>query len=382
MSDNKRDFYEVLSVGKDAEEQEIRKAYRKRAMQYHPDRNPDNPEAEDKFKEATEAYEVLKDPKKRAAYDQFGHAGVSGQGFGGAGQSPFGQAGGIDMEEALRSFMRDFGGFDSFFGGGGGRGAGRQQGPDRGGRDLRVRLKLSLEEVASGCVRTIKLKKKKVCTTCSGSGQKPGSQTVRCGTCQGHGEIRQVRRTLLGQFVDVRVCPTCQGEGSTIQDPCSDCRGDGRVTGTETLEVNVPPGVSTGDYIPLKGRGEAGQRGGPSGDVLVLIEVADHPLFERVQKNDLYVEIEVSFATLALGGKVSVPTLEGKALLKVPSGTQTHELFRLRGKGLPVLNSGRHGNLIVRLHGWTTPKPDKDEIRLLRELEKIQEAKLPDSRKD
>ncbi len=376
---DKRDYYEVLGVAKGADEQEVRKAYRKLAMQYHPDRNPDDPSAEDKFKEATEAYEVLKDDKKRQAYDQFGHAGVSGQGFGGA-QGPFGQAGGIDMEEALRAFMRDFGGFESFFGGGG-RGSGRQSGPDRTGRDLRVRLKLSLEEVAKGATRTLKIKKKSVCDTCHGTGQKPGSQSSRCGTCQGHGEVRQVRRTLLGQFVEQRVCPTCHGEGSVIQDPCSDCRGEGRVNGEEMLEVKVPAGVSTGDYIPLRGRGEAGLRGGPKGDVIVLIEVAEHKLFERVQKNDLYVEVPVSFSTLSLGGKVSVPTLEGKALLKVPAGTQTHELFRLRGKGLPVLNSGSHGNLIVRLLGWTSPKPDKEEQSLLRELEKIQQGKLPDPRR-
>jgi molecular chaperone DnaJ len=376
---DKRDYYDVLGVGKGADDQEVRKAYRKLAMQYHPDRNPDDPSAEDKFKEATEAYEVLKDEKKRQAYDQFGHAGVSGQGFGGA-QGPFGQAGGIDMEEALRAFMRDFGGFESFFGGGG-RGAGRQSGPDRTGRDLRVRLKLTLEEVAEGATRTLKIKKKTACDTCHGTGQKPGSQSSRCGTCQGHGEVRQVRRTLLGQFVEQRVCPTCHGEGSVIQDPCTDCRGEGRVNGVETLEVKVPAGVSTGDYIPLRGKGEAGLRGGPKGDVIVLIEVEEHELFERVQKNDLYVEVPVSFSTLSLGGKVSVPTLEGKALLKIPAGTQTHELFRLRGKGLPVLNSGRHGNLIVRLVGWTSPKPDKKEQSLLRELEKIQDGKLPDPRR-
>ncbi|MDP6419440.1 MAG: molecular chaperone DnaJ [Candidatus Krumholzibacteria bacterium] len=368
---NKRDYYEVLGVGKSADENEVRKAYRKLAMQHHPDRNPDDPSAEDKFKEATEAYEVLKDPQKRQAYDQFGHAGVSGQGFGGG--SPFG-GGGIDLEEALRSFMQDFGGFDSFFGGGGRR---RSSRPDRSGRDLRVRLKLDLLEVFRGVTRTVKIRKNVLCETCSGSGRKAGSRPSSCRTCQGAGEVRTVRRTLLGQFVDVRACPDCHGEGEVLKSPCGDCQGEGRVQGTETLTVKVPPGVSTGDYIPLRGQGEAGLRGGPAGDVIVVIEVGEHDLFERVQKSDLFLELPVSVGLLALGGKIEVPTLDGKALLKIPAGTQTHELFRLRGKGLPQLNSRVHGNLIVRLIIWTPQKPEKEEKELLKRLDELQSKRVP-----
>jgi len=372
---SKRDYYEILGIAKDADEQAIRKAYRKLAMQYHPDRNPDDPGAEDKFKEATEAYEVLKDDQKRQTYDQFGHAGVSGQGFGG--QGGFG-GGGIDMEEALRSFMRDFG-FESFFGGGGG-GRGGQRGPDRSGRDLKVRMRLTLEDVASGVDKQIKVKKKVPCGTCSGSGQRPGSRMQRCPGCQGSGEIRRVQRSILGQFVNVSPCPQCHGEGVLIADPCGDCRGEGRVTGSETLNVSIPAGVSTGDYIPLRGQGEAGLRGGGAGDVIVLIEVAEHELYERVRQ-DLFLELPVVFSTLVTGGKVEVPTLDGAAMLKVPGGTQSHQLFRLRDKGLPHLNSRRRGDLIVRLVAWTPGRTSKDEQRLLKELEQIQTGKLPGPRK-
>lgn len=371
----KRDYYEVLGVPKDADEQAIRKAYRKLAMQHHPDRNPDDKNAEDKFKEATEAYEVLKDAQKRQNYDQFGHAGLSGQGFGG-GQGPFG-AGGIDMEEALRSFMRDFG-FDSFFGGGGGHGG--RPGPDRSGRDLRVRVRLRLEEVALGIEKQIKVKKKVTCGTCQGSGQRPGSRMQRCPACQGSGEVRRVQRSILGQFVNVSPCHQCHGEGMLIGDPCGDCQGEGRVNGSDTLKVSIPAGVSTGDYIPLRGQGEAGLRGGPQGDIIVLIEVADHKLFERA-KQDLYLDLPVTFGTLAMGGKVEVPTLGGGAMLKVPAGTQSHQLFRLRDKGLPHLNSRRHGDLIVRLVAWTPPSCGKTEQRLLQELEAEQAGQLPGPRK-
>jgi molecular chaperone DnaJ len=370
-----RDYYEVLGVPRDADAEAIRKAYRKLAMQHHPDRNPDDKSAEEKFKEAAQAYEVLKDPQKRQAYDQFGHAGVSDQGFGGAG--PFGAGQGIDLEDALRSFMRDFG-FESFFGGGaGGR---RQGGPDRGGRDLRVRVRLTLEDVAAGVDKQIRLKKKQPCATCGGNGQRPGTKPQRCTECQGSGELRRVQRSILGQFVSVSPCPRCHGEGMIVGDPCADCQGEGRVAGGETLEVNIPPGVSTGDYIPLRGKGEAGLRGGPAGDVVVLIEVEEHALFQRVRQ-DLFLELPVGYATLAQGGKVEVPTLEGAAKLSVPAGTQSHQLFRLRDKGLPQLNSKRRGDLIVRLVCWTPARVSRDEQKLLDQLETLQAGKLPGPRR-
>ena len=366
---SKRDYYEILGLERGAGEEAVRKAYRKLAMQHHPDRNPE------KFKEATEAYEVLKDPQKRQAYDQFGHAGVSGQGFGEQGPFGFG-AGGIDMEEALRAFMQDFG-FDSFFGGGG---RGRQRRTERGGRDLRVRVGLSLEEAAAGVTKQIKLKKKVGCGSCAGSGQRPGSQMQRCQACQGSGEIRRVQRSILGQFVNVSPCPQCGGEGVQLQDPCPQCRGEGRSDGSETLSVSIPAGVSTGDYIPLRGSGEAGLRGGPAGDVIVVLEVKEHKLFER-SKQDLLLDLPVTLGTLALGGKVEVPTLDGAAMLKIPAGTQSHQILRMRGKGLPHLNSHRRGDLLVRLVVWSPERPSKEEARLLKELDQIERERLPGPRK-
>jgi molecular chaperone DnaJ len=373
---SKRDYYEVLGLERGCDNDAVRKAYRKRAMKFHPDRNPDDPGAEDKFKEATEAYEVLKDDTKRQTYDQYGHAGLSGQGgFGGG--SPFGGGGGIDMEEALRSFMSDFGGFESFFGGGGQR---RRGGGDRSGRDLRVRVKLTLEEVAKGVNRQLKIKKMIPCGTCGGSGQKPGAKMARCQSCNGSGEIRRVQRSILGQFVNVSPCPHCGGEGVMIQDPCLDCSGEGRVSSAETISVTIPAGVSTGDYIPLHGQGEAGLRGGTPGDVLVILEVADHKLFERM-KQDLVLEMPLTISTLTLGGKIEVPTLDGAALLKVPAGTQSHQIFRLRGKGLPHLNSNRRGDMLVRLVAWAPSRITKQEKQLLEQLQEMQGEKVPGPRK-
>ncbi|MFN8588013.1 MAG: molecular chaperone DnaJ [Candidatus Eisenbacteria bacterium] len=367
----KRDYYEVLGVARGATEDEIKKAYRKVAMQYHPDRNPGDKDAEAKFKEATEAYEVLRDAQKRERYDQFGHAASGGPGM--PGGYDFG-GGGFDLADALRAFMRDFGGgdaggFESFFGGGGGGGA---RGPGR-GDDLQVRLVLTLEEIASGVEKKIRVKHLKKCTTCDGRGGKGEKQ---CSQCNGRGQVRRVQQTMLGQFVSVQACPKCDGEGSIVSEPCRACGGDGRTSDTETVAVKVPAGVASGNYIPLRGVGDAGRRGGPAGDLIVLIEEKDHDIFER-HGDDLLVDVPVSFTTLALGGKVDVPLVGGDThALDVTAGTPSAHRARLRGKGLPGLRGGR-GDLIVRLMVWVPSKLSGAERKLLEELRKAEGMKTP-----
>jgi molecular chaperone DnaJ len=368
---SKRDFYEVLGLARGASEDEVKKAYRKIAMQFHPDRNPGDKAAEAKFKEATEAYEILRDADKRARYDQFGHAGVGGAG-GGAGAADFS---GFDLADALRAFMRDFGagggagGFEDLFGGGGG---GAARGPGR-GDDLQLRLPLTLEEIASGIEKKIRVKHLKRCDTCAGRG---GKGERACTQCQGRGQVRRVQQTMFGQFVNVTVCPRCEGEGSTVSENCKVCGGDGRVSETETVSVKVPPGVASGNYIPLRGLGDAGRRGGPPGDLIVLIEEKEHEVFER-HGDDLTLELPVSFATLALGGKAEVPLLGGAThTLDVSAGTTSGHGVRLRGKGLPGLRGGK-GDLLVRLMVWVPAKLSGPERKLLEELRKGEGLKAP-----
>jgi len=351
-----RDYYDVLGVPKGAGDDDIKKAYRKIAFEHHPDRNPGNKESEVRFKEATEAYEVLREPDQRARYDQFGHAGVGSAGGTGPGFS------GFDLADALRAFMRDFGnvgGFEDLFGGDG------QHGPAR-GDDLQVRLKLTLEEIHSGVEKRIKVKHLKRCGTCGGKG---GEGETRCGECQGRGQIRRVQQSMFGQFVNITTCPRCGGEGTTLRELCRDCEGDGRVSETETISVKVPPGVRNGNYIPLRGVGDVGPRGGPAGDLVVLIEEKEHALFERAG-DDLRVDLPVSFPTLALGGKVEVPTLENQPVsLDVPAGTQSGKVLRVRGRGLSGLRGGRgdlHARLIVTVPG----KLGANDKKLLGELAK------------
>ncbi len=349
---SKRDYYEILGVNREASEQELKKAYRRVAMKFHPDRNPDNKEAEEKFKEASEAYEVLSDSQKRAAYDQFGHAGVEGQtGAGGAG--------------GFGSFSDIFGDvFGDIFGGGGGRG-----GPSR-GSDLRYTLELTLEEAVRGTTVKIKVPTLVTCTTCDGSGAKPGTSPTTCQTCGGHGQVRMQQ----GFFSVQQTCPTCRGTGKIISDPCRQCGGQGRIEETKTLSVKVPPGVDTGDRIRLAGEGEGGTDGGPSGDLYVQVSVKEHEFFQRDGKN-LYCEVPISIFEACLGGELEVPTLDGRVKLKVPTETQTGKLFRLRGKGVTPARGGSPGDLLCRVVVETPVNLDTKQKELLEQLRDITEHK-------
>jgi molecular chaperone DnaJ len=340
---SKRDYYEILDVANSASEADIKKAFRRLAMKYHPDRNPDDAEAEQRFKEAREAFDVLSNPEKRAAYDQFGHAGVdpsAGGGFGGGG---FGDA-----------FSDIFG---DIFGGGRSR--------VRKGADLQYNLELSLEDAVAGTTVKIRVPTLKHCTTCSGSGAKPGTSPDTCNTCGGHGQVRMQQ----GFFSVQQTCPTCRGKGTTISDPCNTCNGAGRVKEQKSLSVEVPAGVDTGDRIRLAGEGEAGEPGSPTGDLYVQIHVKPHPIFERDNAN-LYCEVPINIVTAALGGEIEVPSLGGRLNLKIPPGTQTHKLFRMRGKGVKPVRGGPIGDLICRIVVETPVKLNAEQRDLLEKLGK------------
>lgn len=356
----KRDYYEVLGVSRGVSEQELKKAYRRVAMKHHPDRNPGDKESEDKFKEASEAYEVLADPQKRAAYDQFGHAGV--EGAGGMGGGGFG------------SFSDIFGDvFGDIFGGGGG---GRRGGPMR-GADLRYTLELDLEDAVKGTTVKIKVPTLVTCNTCSGSGAKPGTSPTTCSTCGGHGQVRMQQ----GFFSVQQTCPTCRGKGKAIADPCRDCHGQGRVEETKTLSVKVPPGVDTGDRIRLAGEGEAGADGGPAGDLYVQVAVKEHEFFQRDGRN-LYCEVPISIFDACLGGELEVPTLDGRVKLKVPAETQTGKLFRLRGKGVTPVRGGPAGDLLCRVVLETPVNLSKKQKELLEELKESMKGQKNSPRQD
>lgn len=351
---SKRDYYEVLGVSKTADEKEIKKAYRRVAMKHHPDRNPDNKEAEEKFKEASEAYEVLSDAQKRQAYDQFGHDAVGGMGGGGAGAGGFG------------NFSDIFGDvFGDIFGGGGG---GRRGGPSR-GADLRYNLELSLEDAVQGTNVKIKVPTAVHCGTCSGSGAKPGTSASTCTTCGGVGQVRMQQ----GFFSVQQTCPNCRGKGTIIADPCTDCHGAGRVEEEKTLSVKVPAGVDSGDRIRLAGEGEAGPQGGPAGDLYVQVVVKEHPIFQRDGAN-LYCEVPISIVDASLGGELEVPTLDGRVKLKVPEGTQTGRLFRLRSKGVVPVRGGAAGDLLCRVIVETPINLNKKQKELLQELQSSMEG--------
>lgn len=363
----KRDYYEVLGVPKNAEDTAIKKAYRKIAMKYHPDRNPDDKSAEEKFKEAAEAYEILSDADKRARYDRFGHAGVSQNGGGG-----FGGSGGMTMEDIFSQFGDIFGDggspFESFFGGGGGGGRTRSRG--KRGSNLRVKVKLTLEEIANGVNKKIKVKKQVNCKTCNGSGAKDSNSVSTCSTCRGSGYVRQVRSTFLGQMQTTVSCPNCNGSGQMITAKCGTCRGEGRTVGEDTIELDIPAGVSEGMQLSLQGKGNSGSMGGPNGDLLVSIVEIEHPRLQRDGMNLIY-ELYLNFADAALGTSVEVPTIEGKVKIKIPAGTQAGKIFRLKGKGLPAVQSYGKGDQLIHTSIWTPKKINEEERKLLEKLRKM-----------
>lgn len=349
---SKRDYYEVLGVERDVSEKDLKKAYRRVAMKYHPDRNPDDAEAEEKFKEANEAYEILSDAQKRGAYDQYGHAGVDPS------QGGFGGGGGANFSDIFGDVFGDI-----FGGGGGGRGGRGRGGPQR-GSDLRYNLELSLEEAVKGTTVKIKVPTLVACKPCDGSGAKKGSSPVTCTTCNGVGQVRMQQ----GFFSVQQTCPACRGRGKTISDPCTSCHGQGLVEESKTLSVKVPPGVDNGDRIRLGGEGEAGPEGGPAGDLYVQCSVRAHPIFERDGKN-LYCEVPISIVDAALGGELEVPCLDGRVKLKIPAETQTGKLFRLRGKGVQPVRGGSVGDLLCRVVLETPVNLSSRQKELLKELQ-------------
>jgi len=365
---SKRDYYEVLGVGKSASGEEIKKAYRKVAMKYHPDRNPGDKEAEEKFKEAAEAYEVLRDEQKRARYDRFGHAGMSGAG-GFGGQS----AGGMRMEDIFSNFGDIFGDdmFGSFFGGGG---SGRRRNNAR-GSNLRIKLKLTYAEIANGATKKIKVKKHIRCHTCQGSGARDSNSVQTCSQCGGTGQVRRVTNTFLGQMQTVTTCPNCHGEGTMISAKCITCKGEGRVYGEETITIDVPAGVQEGMQLSMSGKGNVGERGGTPGDLLILIEEKKHPELVRDGLNIHYI-LPLSFPDVVLGTQVEVPTIDGKAKIKIPAGTHSGKVFKLKGKGFPEINGYHKGDELVFVKVWT-PQELSDEERTALEQMRTSERFTP-----
>ncbi|MDR0791778.1 MAG: molecular chaperone DnaJ [Chitinophagaceae bacterium] len=356
----KRDYYEILGVGKSTTGEEIKKAYRKVAMQYHPDRNPGDHAAEEKFKEAAEAYEVLSDPDKRAKYDRFGHA-AFGPGMGGG--SPFG-AGGMNMNDIFSQFGDVFAEdlFGSFFGG---RNQ-HQRGGVR-GSNLRVKIKLNYEEIAKGVTKTIKVKKYVSCQSCNGSGAKDKNSVSTCKTCGGSGQVKRVTSTFLGQMQTVSTCPTCEGEGTSITAKCNTCKGDGRIYGEESIQVDIPAGVQEGMQLSLHGKGNAGSRGGGAGDLLILIEEEPNKELHREGLNIGY-ELFISFPDAVFGAQVEVPTIDGKAKIKIPAGTQSGKILRLKGKGFPEVNGYTRGDQLINVNVWTPQNVSEEERKAIEKM--------------
>ncbi len=358
----KRDFYEILGVSKSASSDEIKKAYRKTAMQFHPDRNPGDKAAEEKFKEAAEAYEVLSDADKKAKYDRYGHA-AFGPGTGGGN---YGGGAGMNMDDIFSQFGDIFGDdmFGSFFGGGGRQrgGGGRQRGTR--GSNLRIKLKLNYEEIAKGVTKNVKVKKHVVCTTCTGSGAKDKNSTQSCSTCGGSGQVRKVTSTFLGQMQTVSTCPSCNGEGSTITAKCGSCKGEGRVYGEETISIEIPAGVQEGMQLSMSGKGNAGERGGSNGDLIIQIEEESHEELHRDGLNVAY-DLYISFPDAVFGTQVEVPTIDGRAKIKIPAGTQSGKIFRLKGKGFPEVQGYHRGDQLINVNVWTPQSISAEEKQAL-----------------
>ena len=358
------DFYSTLGVPRGASDLEIKTAYRKLAMTFHPDRNNGSKEAEEKFKSITEAYDVLRDPDKRSLYDRYGEAGLRGGGG-------FHH---VDLSEALSIFMRDLGGLGGF---GDLFGAAQHgsSGP-RAGTDVKIAMPLTLVEVATGAEKTVTVKLLEPCDRCEGRGAEPGSSTTTCGTCRGTGEVRRAQRSFFGQVISVAPCTACAGEGTIVSSPCKKCRGEGRIRGEKEIVVRIPAGVATGQYMTMRGVGNVGPRGGPRGDILVVFEVEEDPRFER-DGEDLYTEVLVTYPQLALGANVDVPMVSGSVNLQVPSGTQSGQVFNLRGRGLPRINSSSSGDLHVRLQLWTPDVLSDEESALINRLSEVQAVPEP-----
>lgn len=360
----KRDYYEVLGVPKTASADDLKKAYRKKALEHHPDKNPGDKAAEEKFKEAAEAYDVLSDEQKRALYDRGGHAAMDGMG----GRGGAGGFGGMDFDDILRRAGFDTEDiFSQFFGGGGGgrRSGGRAQGER--GTNLRIKVKMTLEEIASGVEKKIKVKKQVTCNTCHGSGARDSGSVSTCGTCRGSGMVNRVVQTPFGAMQSATTCPTCSGSGQIIKNPCNVCKGDGRVFGEETIDVNIPAGVTDNIQLSMSGKGNAGAKGGPPGDLIISVEEIPHDEFTREGQNVIH-EMFLNIADAALGAKIEVPTLDGKARITIPPGTQSGKVLRLREKGLPGVQSYQRGDQLIHVNVWTPKKMNDEERKILEKL--------------
>jgi molecular chaperone DnaJ len=357
----KRDYYEILGISKSSSAEEIKKSYRKVAMQYHPDRNPGDKSAEEKFKEAAEAYEVLSDADKRAQYDRYGHAAVNN------GRGGF-NGGGMNMDDIFSQFGDVFGDdlFGSFFGGRRG-GGGNSRAHGIRGSNLRIKIKLSYEEIAKGINKNIKVKKHVSCGACHGSGAKDKGSVQNCSTCGGSGQVRRVSNTFLGQMQTVTTCPTCNGEGTTITSKCTVCKGEGRVFGEEVVSIDIPAGVQEGMQLSVSGKGNAGERGGTAGDLIILIEEEAHPDLQRDGLNVAF-DLHISFTDAVFGTQLEVPTIDGKAKIRIPTGTQSGKIFRLKGKGFPSVNSYEKGDQLIHVNVWTPQQVSPEERAVLEKL--------------